>query len=123
MTRRGAWVGEASLAVAALVAACARDYAVPGRPEEAPPPALEGFSPTGGFAGDRLELRGTGFDAAPASNEVRFPRASARGEGLTPDGALVVHVPEDAGTGPLSLVTPRGASPPAGSSSSSRPIA
>ena len=89
--------------------ACARDFSLPQVGVTA---AVTGFKPDHAFAGDRLLVTGQAFDPVAARNLVHFARATAPGESFDPGGALVVHVPDDAGSAPLSVATPAGLGAP-----------
>lgn len=101
----------AALAVLALLAAgCARDLELPARSTA---PVLAALSPAAAYAGQLLRVQGSGLDPEPSANVVTFAAATARG--LRFDGAaLVVRVPEDAGSGPVIVANGRGTSAPFG---------
>jgi hypothetical protein len=93
-----------------LLSACGSDLLLPPTPGPLAPPTLTDFSPARAHAGGRLALRGSGFAADPASNQVFFPGGSARGEAFAGDGALLVRVPDDAGSGAILVETSAGRS-------------
>jgi len=90
-------------------AACRADLPVPEPPNA---PVLTGLRPDHGFAGDVIELHGTAFVSEPAANEVLFE--GGRGSGFTHEGALLVAVPDDVGSGHIAVQTAHGASAPVG---------
>ncbi|MCM2333683.1 MAG: hypothetical protein NDI82_07025, partial [Anaeromyxobacteraceae bacterium] len=94
--------------LALLLAGCARDLDLP---PAAIGPRLTALLPQAAYAGELVELQGAGFAEEPAANRVDFARASAQGVALTP-GGLIVRVPADAGSGPITVTTSRGASQP-----------
>lgn len=98
----------ASLALALALAGCSRDLDLP--PERGAP-ALTGLSPASAFSGELVEVLGGPFEADPAANLVVFPRGSARAAARTAAG-LLVRVPSDAGSGPITVTTPAGTSAP-----------
>lgn len=88
--------------------ACSRDLNLPARP---PAPRIDSISPDTAYAGQVITLTGSGFAQTAAANQVQFGTATARGEGS--DGThLVLHVPADAGSGPITVTTPDGVSQP-----------
>ncbi|HET8539650.1 MAG TPA: hypothetical protein VFL83_07240 [Anaeromyxobacter sp.] len=91
-----------------LLAACSRDVTLPPEPTA---PQIRSVAPAAGFAGERIAIVASGLDAAPERNLVQFPSAVARGESLAGD-ALVVRVPEDAGSGPITVESSGGVSAP-----------
>jgi hypothetical protein len=99
----------AALAAALLaLAGCARDLDLP---PEAAGPRLTGLAPAQAYAGELVEVLGAGFADDPTANRVDFARASAQGVART-GGGLLVRVPADAGSGPVTVTTSRGASQP-----------
>lgn len=99
----------AALALVLLgLAGCARDLDLPPR---AAGPRLTALSPARAYAGELVEIQGTGFAGDPAANRVTFARATTQGVALSP-GGLLVRVPADAGSGPVTITTSRGASEP-----------
>ena len=69
--------------------------------------SIVSFSPASGFVGQQVTLVGTGFDAAPASNTVRFNGAAAVVTASTPT-QITTSVPAGATTGPISVSNSRG---------------
>jgi len=98
--------------LAACAGACTRSLQLPAQPAAAAAPVLEALDPASAFAGAQLRLTGRGFDPAASANEVRFAAATARGEAFAADGALLVRVPDDAGSGPVVVATDAGRSAP-----------
>ncbi|MFO0583006.1 MAG: IPT/TIG domain-containing protein [Anaeromyxobacter sp.] len=100
------------LAVAlAGLAGCSRDLDLPA---EAGGPTLTSITPASAYAGEVVEIAGNGFAKDPTGNLVQFASTSARGEGFSAAGGLLLHVPADAGTGKFTVATSRGTSTPAG---------
>ncbi|WP_205504367.1 DUF7619 domain-containing protein [Rufibacter psychrotolerans] len=71
-------------------------------------PALLGFSPAQGRAGQAVELTGKNFSGQVAGNKVYFDGVAALVQRATPT-ALTVLVPAGAFTGQIKVVTPDGA--------------
>lgn len=97
-----------------LLTACSIDLVLPPPPVPVGvvPPTLESFTPLEGHAGVLVALKGSSFAADAAANVVAFPGRTARGEGFTKEGALLVRVPDDAGSGALVVETSGGRSTP-----------
>lgn len=94
----------------AALPACNRDLSVPSQEG----PALTAISPAHAFAGEAVTISGVPFDANPTANLVQFASATSRGDRFNSNGSLVVTVPPDAGTGPVTVTTPLGTSKPIG---------
>ena len=88
-----------------FAAACGRDLALP---PAATAPVVATFAPAEAFAGQDLVIAGQAFDPEPARNVVHFASAAVPADSLDATGALVVRVPVDAGSGPLSVTTVAG---------------
>lgn len=100
----------ARLALALSLAACARELELPPLRTA---PVLTSLSPGRAWAGQLVRVEGTGLDADPAANVVAFAGATTRG--LRFEGpALVLRVPDDAGSGPVIVTNGRGTSDPFG---------
>lgn len=95
-------------AALALLAGCARDLDLP---PQATGPRLLALVPAQAYAGELVEIRGAGFADEPTANRVGFSRATTQGLARTAEG-LLVRVPADAGSGPVTVTTSRGASEP-----------
>lgn len=103
-------VAAALAALAQLAAGCARELELPPRSTA---PVLAALSPSAAYAGQLVRLQGSGLDPDPSANVVTFAAATARG--LRFEGAaLVVRVPDDAGSGPVIVANGRGTSAPSG---------
>lgn len=100
-----------------LLAGCARDLALPAAIVS---PVVTGFAPDHAFAGERLLVTGQALDPIPARNLVHFARGTAAGEAFDAAGALLVHVPADAGSGALAVATVAGLGAPSAASFSYR---
>ncbi|MFT3914418.1 MAG: IPT/TIG domain-containing protein [Anaeromyxobacteraceae bacterium] len=101
-----------AMALALLaIAGCSRDLDLPA---EAGGPTLTSITPASAYAGEVVEIAGAGFAQDPTGNLVQFASTSARGEGFSTSGGLLLHVPADAGTGKFTVATSRGTSTPAG---------
>ncbi len=72
----------------------------------APPPTVAGFAPTGGPVGTRVTLTGTHFLGATA---VEFNGVNAPQFEVVSRTSLQAIVPPEATSGPIRVVTPRGA--------------
>ena len=72
---------------------------------EVQPPALTRFSPTRGPVGTRVTLTGTHFFEATA---VRFNGVDASGFEVASGASIEAVVPQEATSGPISVVTPGG---------------
>lgn len=106
-------MGDSRIAItmAALLCGCSRDLALPGARTI---PVITAISPAEVFSNDDLTISGSGFDPTPESNEVFFENARARGYAFDASGRLVVAVPEQIGSGPVTVSTPQGRSEPFG---------
>ncbi|MYC80620.1 MAG: hypothetical protein F4X19_00830 [Acidobacteria bacterium] len=69
------------------------------------PPTVTGFLPRGGSVGTWVTLTGTGFVAA---SQVSFNGVGALEVEVLSAGSLRAVVPPEAGSGPISVVTPEG---------------
>ena len=99
------------VALAVLVlAGCAKDLELPPLSTA---PVLSSLTPPRAWAGQLVTLGGTGLDPEPSANVVTFAGATARGVRFE-GGALVVRVPDDAGSGPVIVTNGRGTSVPFG---------
>jgi len=100
----------AGLALAAALAGCTRDLDLP----DTSGPALGAVTPGAAYAGEVIEISGSGFASNPIANLVQFGAGTARGEAFSAAGGLLLHVPADAGDGPITVATSRGTSAPSG---------
>jgi hypothetical protein len=98
----------ACLLAASLLAACSHDLNLP---PASTAPRVETITPAFAYAGQRVVIRGAGFDPVPEGNLVQFAGVSARAESASGD-ALWLRVPADAGTGPITVTTRGGISGP-----------
>lgn len=71
--------------------ACTRDLAVPPLSEK---PVVTSFSPTQAFAQATLTIKGKNFDPVAANNVVQFYASSTHADSFSPDGDLLVTVPD-----------------------------
>jgi hypothetical protein len=99
--------------LALLAATACRDVSTPPLPIREPPPVVTSISPAAAFAGELLTLTGERFDSPAELNQVQFAGGVARGESLV-NGALLVRVPRDVGSGTVTVSNARGTSLPAG---------
>jgi hypothetical protein len=95
-----------SLLATAGLAGCTRDLELPEPPTS---PVIASFAPAQAFAGQLVRVTGVHFAAAATENTVNFAFASARVE-RSEGGALLVRVPPDAGTGPITVTNREGTS-------------
>lgn len=98
----------AAAALLALALAGCRDLALPSPPTS---PTVTDFTPHQAYAGQLIAVSGTGFDPAASANTVNFAFASARAEKWS-GGSLLVRVPPDAGSGPITVTGTQGTSKP-----------
>jgi len=63
------------------------------------------LSPAKGEVGETIAIEGTGFSETPGSNTVKFNGTAATVEGATP-WLLMVEVPAEATSGPVTVQTP-----------------
>jgi hypothetical protein len=98
----------ACLLAVGLLAACSRDLDVPPLSTA---PRVQSIAPASAYAGQKIVIRGSGFDPAPEGNLVQFASVSARAEAVI-GGSLWLRVPADAGTGPITVATRGGISAP-----------
>lgn len=100
------------LLVVPLAFACSRELQL----SEPPPPAaavvVTAIEPAHGFEGQTLRVEGTGFAATAEQNQVLFAASSARPYAIDEAGALLVRVPDAAGVGSITVVTPTERSAP-----------
>lgn len=90
-------------AAALVLPCCARSLDVP----PLQPPRVAAVEPQSGFAGARVTVSGSGFGGAASQVQVRFGASAAtRPLAVAADGtSLTARVPDDATTGPVSVVT------------------
>jgi YD repeat-containing protein len=77
------------------------------RPSPTGPVTIFSFDPPHGAPGTRVEIFGIGFSPTAHQNQVLIGGALATIVSTLPC-ALVIHVPGDATSGPISVTTPRG---------------
>ena len=94
-------------ALCALLCACQRDFAVLA-PVAHPPPVLGAFTPTAAWAGTRVTVEARNFGADPAGIEVHFGGSRAVTPLSVTATALVAQVPDDASSGPVTVVSALG---------------
>ncbi len=99
-----------TLALTSALGACSRDVTLPPEPTA---PRIESITPAAAYAGERVTIVASGLDEATDANLVQFPSAVARGESVS-GSVLVVRVPDDAGSGPVTVSASGGVSAPAG---------
>jgi len=96
-----------------LAASCRSPMVVPAAPAPvAEVPVVDSFEPRHAFAGGRVEVRGSGFGSVPGAVEVRFGASGPVRPVEVTDGGrrLLVHVPDDGGTGRVAVDTAAGRS-------------
>lgn len=91
------------------LAACARDFTLPAKPQSQPP-AIASFDPAHAHTGARITVTGANLGTRLEDVEVRFGRSAAvRPLAVAADGiSLEARVPEDATKGAISVTTAAG---------------
>jgi len=102
----GATSGTISVTVGAQTATSADSFTVTSGGASGAP-TISGFTPGGGTAGTAVTITGTNFDPAPANNTARFNNTQAVIASAT-STQLGTTVPENAGSGRISVRTPYG---------------
>jgi len=100
----GATTGPITVTTSAGTATSAKPFTVDAA---SLPPTISAFSPALAAAGGTVTITGTGFDTTPATNVVSIGKTRAVVTAATAT-SLTVTVPDAAGSGPLTVVTPGG---------------
>jgi hypothetical protein len=95
--------------VSGILTACTLDFARFDGDEQRPPPVIKGVQPSSAFANELVTITGTSLSFKDAmTTSVTFPGGAMGNVTSAASGQLVVKVPDNAGSGAITVSTPGG---------------